>query len=68
MGIVMLLAAAVLIYAADQKRKSKVERIPNWRRRKREDRGIHQGPEDVAEAPLRVVRESRRGGRNENLS
>lgn len=53
MGIAMLLAAAVLIYAADQKRKSKVERIPNWRRRKREDRGMHQSPEDVAEAPRR---------------
>ena len=56
MGIAMLLAAAVLIYAADQKRKNKVERIPNWRRRKREDRGIHQSPEDVAEAPRRYSR------------
>lgn len=55
MGIAMLLAAAVLIYAADQKRKNKVERIPNWRRRKREDRGIHQSPEDVAEAPRRYM-------------
>lgn len=51
MGIAILLAAVVLIYAADQKRKTKVERIPNWRSRKREDRGIYQGPEDVAEAP-----------------
>lgn len=56
MGIAMLLAAAVLIYAADQKRKSKVERIPNWRRRKREDRGIHDGPADLSETPRQYRR------------
>lgn len=32
------------------------DRIPNWEKRSREDKGIHDGPEDLSETPRQYRR------------
>lgn len=55
MIIASIFAAAGRCSYEEEVRAYYERRIPNWRRRKREDRGIHQSPEDVAEAPRRYM-------------